>query len=237
MAIDKSLGFFDVDSLEYFANQSDCASILPHLSFRQRVIPLSPVLNGLYSYALSCGHPIIFSTCCSGRFPEENEISEVLHIPALDSGVCWRDKCQNYSFFLVEKFFDACPQLSFMEKMQTKFAMNQNFRRFVQALNVEEWVTFGNGASFCVYPALLSLLNAGEKVILLSDVLVDSDSGHSKDQALSIRQQMLEVCMKQGARVCSLQEFCNHRGISTHLLNFHYYSGNPLPLLEARRES
>ncbi|MCK9183024.1 MAG: hypothetical protein M0P13_09125 [Fibrobacteraceae bacterium] len=235
MIMDKSLAFFDVDSLEYFAQQSDRRSVLPHLSFRERVSPLAPVLNGLYAYAISCGHPLVFSTCCSGRAPAENEVPEILHIPALDAGVCWKEKSRDYSFFLMEKFLDIPPELPFMEKMRAKFMKNQNFRRFAQAMNVEEWVTFGNGAAFCVYSALQSLLNAGQKVILLSDVLVDSHSGHTPEETTALREQMFEASAKQGVEVCTLEEFCKRKGIATGSRKFHRYSGNLIPLLEAKK--
>ena len=215
MTMDRSLAFFDVDCLEYFADRSDRGSVLPHLSFRERVLPLAPVLNGLYTYAISCRHPLIFSTCCSGRTPAENDIPEILHVPALDSGVCWKEKSRDYSFFLVEKYFDVSRERPFMERMQAKFTKNQNFRRFAQAMEVEEWVTFGNGAAFCVYSALLSLLNAGQKVILLSDVLVDSHSGHTPEETRALREQMLAESARQGVDVCTLMDFCKRKDIAT----------------------
>jgi hypothetical protein len=208
MVIDKSIAFLDIDSLEFSPCDKIRESKFSQLSFRERVMPLSPILNNIYSYILNNNHPFIFSTCCSGRALLVNEMPKVLHIPAQDHKAEWKKKVDNYSFFFVEKAITDHTQNNFIDDIYSKFKQNNNLFSFIQSLDAHEWVVFGNGAAFCVYPAICCLLNAGQKVTVLSDVLIDSATGYTTEPPAYLRNVMLEECANRGATVCTIKTFC-----------------------------
>jgi hypothetical protein len=92
--------------------------------------------------------------------------------------------------------------------MYSRFKQNNNLLPFFKLLDAHEWVVFGNGAAFCVYPAISCLLDAGQKVTVLSDVLIDSATGYTTESPAYLRNTMLEDCANRGATVCTLLTFC-----------------------------
>jgi len=205
MKLDNSLAFFDIDSLEYRPEASERASILPKLSFRERVMPIATKLDWLYRRSLDGRHPLLFSVCCSGRVPEDRDVPEMLPIPAEDDDA-WVTRIDGNRLFLVEKARQAANGSKFVEDMHDKFRLNANLEKFVGLLSPREWVVFGNGAAFCVHPVLSILMDAGQKLTILSDVMVDSAGGDEPQTPAALRCAMLDEMAVRGARVCSFKE-------------------------------
>lgn len=208
MVIDKSMAFLDIDSLEFRSCDNIRESKLSQLSFRERVMPLSPILNDIYAYVLNNNHPFIFSTCCSGRAPSVDDIPNVLHIPAQDYKTAWKNYVDSYSFFLIEKPITNHTQNDFVNDLYWKFEQNNNFLPFIEAIDAHEWVVFGNCSVFNLYPAISCLLEARQNVTILSDVLIDSDTGYATESRAFIKNVMLEDCASRGATVYTLKTFC-----------------------------
>ena len=217
MKLDHSLAFFDIDSLECRPDALERASILPRLSFRERVMPIAAKLDWLYEYSLAGRHPLLFSVCCSGRLPDEGGIPGMLAIPA-EEGDGWSARIDDHSLFLVEKARQGAQEgqgvtsltskgAGFVEDMHDKFRLNANLKKFIDLLSVEEWVVFGNGAAYCVHPVLSILMDAGQKLTILSDVMVDSAGGYGEETPESLRLAMLDEMAARGARVCRFEEF------------------------------
>ncbi|HTH40731.1 MAG TPA: hypothetical protein VL968_08065 [Rhodocyclaceae bacterium] len=221
MKLDHSLVFFDIDSLECRPDAVERASILPRLAFRERVMPIVEKLDWLYEYSLAGRHPLLFSVCCSGRLPTEGEIPDMLSIPA-EAGEAWLPRVADHQLFLVEKarrgaggatgdttgtIASPARGAAFVDDMHDKFRLNTNLEKFIDLLAPEEWVVFGNGAAFCVHPVLSILMDAGQKVTILSDVMVDSAGGYASETPESLRLAMLDDMAARGARVCRFEEF------------------------------
>ena len=69
-------------------------------------------------------------------------------------------------------------RLNFTCRAYDMFQDNGNAARLVQALDVGEWIVFGNGFDLCVNSAVHGLLAAQQKVCLLSDVWVAGSRGY-----------------------------------------------------------
>jgi hypothetical protein len=225
MITDKSIAFLDIDSLEYSSDRNVRESEIPHLSFRERVMPIASLLNSIYSYASRNNHPFVFSTCCSARTPSIEEMPHVLHIPAQINDSSWKNRLDDHSMFFIEKAITDHTQSDFLNKMYEKFKQNQNLATFIDTLGVHEWVVFGNGAAFCVYPALMCLIDSGQKVTILSDVLIDSAPGYATQTPSELRLKMLDDCASRGASVCTLKTFWKSKD-----LEFYSKAGS-LPIL------
>ncbi|HSQ41436.1 MAG TPA: hypothetical protein VLM37_04065 [Fibrobacteraceae bacterium] len=205
--LDHSLAFFDIDSLEYAPNAGAYASAIPNLAFRPRMMPLAEQLNSLYDFARVHFHPIVFSACCAGRMPTKEEMPGILHVPVWDSGACWKQKSRGYAMFWVEKAETKSTHTNFRRNMLDKFRCNENLIRFSQALGIARWVVFGNGAAFCVSSALQCLFRAGQKITILSDLLVDSASGYTPEEPAALRLAMLDDYAKHGAEILTWSQF------------------------------
>lgn len=229
MKIDKSIAFLDIDSLEYYSTGNLRKSILSNLSFRERVMPIASMLNSIYSFAISNNYPFVFSACCSARVPSVEEMPSVLHIPASLNDCGWESCIDNHSMFFIEKAITDHTQNNFLNKMYDKFKQNQNLDTFIEKLDVHEWVVFGNGAAFCVYPALMCLLDAGQKITILSNVLIDSAPGYTSKTPFDLRLEMLDDCSNRGANVCTFEAYWKSK-----LNRFYLESANMSSLVEMR---
>lgn len=154
------LGFFDVDSRELNASGDG-------LSFRERVAPIEPQLQRLYSLAEARRAPLVFTACCSGRMLRPDSLPQVLQVPIDASQRQWEPRLSAHRLFYLEKNRD-----------YNTFNYNRNAARLLQALNVEEWVVFGNGFDMCIDTGVRGMLAAGQKVCFLSDVYVRGAPGY-----------------------------------------------------------
>ena len=164
-------GLFDVDSRELNAAGNG-------LQFRPRVEPLIDRLNRLYALSEQRRAPLVFTTCCSGRMLRPDSLSEVLFVP-LDAGQRqWQARLHAHRLFCVEKKTRHDASANFTCRAYDMFQDNGNAAHLVRALDVGEWVVFGNGFDLCITSAVQGLLGAGQKVCLLSDVYVRGARGY-----------------------------------------------------------
>jgi hypothetical protein len=211
----REMAFFDVDSLEYYdVNSCGRASVWPNLAFRPRVMQRADILNTLYNFIKHYRFPFVFSICCSGRSPLIRDMPEVLHIPAESNKKQWREHVSDHSIFLIQKAHTDHIQGNFLDEMYAKFIHNDNLPEFYQQLGVKNWVVFGNGAAFCVYPVIMTLMNAGMHVTILSDVLIDNASGYTEQSPEFFRMEMLKNCEQAGASVVSFKDFFSLAGMA-----------------------
>jgi nicotinamidase-related amidase len=168
----RPFGFFDVDSREL--NKAGNA-----LGFRPRVEPLVDRLKRLYALAEQRSAPLVFTTCCSGRVLGPDSLAEVLFVPLDAAQREWAERLGEHRLFCVQKkTYTPDTQLNFSCRAYDMFQDNGNAARLVQALNVGEWIVFGNGFDLCINSAVHGLLAAGQKVCLLSDVWVTASRGY-----------------------------------------------------------
>jgi nicotinamidase-related amidase len=153
-------GLFDVDSREL--NKAGDG-----LGFRPRVEPLIDRLMRLYALAEQRRAPLVFTTCCSGRMLRADSVPEVLFVPLDAAQRQWEGQIRERRLFYLEK-----------NANYHMFEYNGNAARLVQALNVGEWIIFGNGFDMCIDSDVRGLLAAGQKVCLLSDVYARSARGY-----------------------------------------------------------
>ena len=167
----KPFGFFDVDSREL--NEAGTG-----LKFRPRVEPLADRLNRMYAVAQKNDVPLVFTTCCSGRMLRPESLPEVLFVPLDPAQRQWEERLDSHRLICMEKktYHDA--KDNFGCRAYDMFQGNGNAARLVQALDVNEWVVFGNGFDLCIYSAVHGLLAAGQKVCLLSDVFARGARGY-----------------------------------------------------------
>jgi hypothetical protein len=173
-------------------------------------MPISRKLNLLFTYIRNNNFTFTFSTCCSGRVPSEADMPDVIHIPSSHCQVDWEKQVDKNRVFFVEKAKTDIAQLKgplFRDAMYGKFKNNANIQPFIKAIHAEEWVVTGNGAAYCVYPGIMSLLDAGQKITVLSNLLIDSAPGYSNESPYDLLMAMLDDVSKQGARVCSFEEW------------------------------
>jgi len=78
---------------------------------------------------------------------------------------------------------------------------NGNAERLVKAIDVDEWIVFGNAFDVCVACCAEGLLNAGQRICLVTDVAALSVRGMQE----SLRA-MIEGMSQRGARASTLDE-------------------------------
>jgi hypothetical protein len=206
--LDKSLVLFDVDSLEYRPTAPDCCPALPDLALRPRMLPLAERLNALYAFARERAHPLLFSVCCSGQVPDP-EAPGIARIPAQDERAAAAVAAGNERLYYAEKVWTDHRRDTSAQAMFDKFARNGGLRAFVLAFGARHWVVFGNGAALCVQPAIRCLLDAGQPVTILADVLVDN----AGPDAAGERRAMLANFAQEGTELLSFADFCRRHRI------------------------
>jgi nicotinamidase-related amidase len=205
----RPFGLFDVDSREL--NKAGNA-----LGFRPRVEPLLDRLKRLYALAEEHSAPLVFTTCCSGRMLRPDSLAEVLFVPLDAAQREWAERLGEHRLFCVQKkTYTPDTQLNFSCRAYDMFQDNGNAARLVQALNVDEWIVFGNGFDLCINSAVHGLLAARQKVCLLSDVWATASRGyyvstpHGQMECGTPENQarILAEFRQLGVRMATLEEF------------------------------
>jgi len=188
------LGFFDVDCQEM---NETCDG----LSLRPRVQPLAEGITRLHAAAEAIGAPMVFTTCCSGRMPQPGDLPDTLFVPlgAADRG--WEDHVADHRRFYLQKRAYRAPKVNVARRAFDMFQDNANADRLVKALQIDEWIVFGNAFDVCVACCAQGLLNAGQRVCLLADVAALSVRGTQE----TLRE-MVEHFSHRGARTSTLNE-------------------------------
>ncbi len=192
--------FFDVDCCE--ADESGAG-----LAFRPRVQPIAARVARLHAYAKEAGLPLVFTTCCSGRAPRGGELPGVLHIPRDPADTGWLEQVGRHRLFHIEKLTCGEPGANYAREAFNAFRHNPNAARMVAALDVAQWVVFGNGFDFCVNTAVRGLLAAGQRVLLLTDVLIASAVGYGASGTAENRARILGELRAMGVVERTLDEF------------------------------
>ncbi len=188
------LAFFDVDCLEL--NETGDG-----LSLRPRVQPLAEKIHRLHATAEALGAPMVFTTCCSGRMLQPGDLPGTVFVP-LDAGDrSWKDQVATHRRFYLQKRTYGDPKVNAARRAFDMFQDNGNAERLVKALAVDEWVVFGNAFDLCVNCGAQGLLNAGQRICLLTDIAAPS--------ALSTPEsfrETVEHLSQRGARTSTLDE-------------------------------
>ncbi len=195
----RRFGFFDVDCRE-LADAGD------GLQFRPRVKPLAGALESLYALARRLEAPLVFTTCCSGRMLAAESLDDVLLVP-LDAGDRqWRQRLDGAELICLAKKTYNDPPKNYSCRAFDMFADNANATALVQALDVAEWIVFGNGFDLCVNAAVRGLLAAGQKVCVVTDVTIASAKGYGRCGTDENRRDILADFAAAGVRLCTLNE-------------------------------
>lgn len=197
--------FFDVD----------CRDLDPtgaRLQFRPRVIePLSEKLNALYKESTSMNIPLVFTTCCSGKMLQAGQMSGVLYIPCDAQKTEWQSHVKSHRLFYLQKHACGEPKANFACQAYDVFKYNHNAVSLVRMLQVDQWIVFGNGFDLCVNSTVRGLLNAGQRVHLLTDVLVPSARGYGDCGTEENRLRILHELGELGVTMGSVEEISNFK--------------------------
>ncbi|MBN1347620.1 MAG: isochorismatase family protein [Phycisphaerae bacterium] len=188
------LGFFDVDCQEMNATRDG-------LALRPRVQPLAEAIARLHAAAEAIGAPLVFTTCCSGRMPQPGDLPGTLFIPLDAADRAWEHRVTAHRRFYLQKRTYGDPKVNGERRAFDMFQDNGNAERLVKAFAVDEWIVFGNAFDVCVDCCARGLLNAGQRVCLLTDVAALSVRGTRE----SLRA-MVEHLSQRGARVSTMNE-------------------------------
>jgi hypothetical protein len=145
--------------------------------YRHRMQPWAGQLSALYTYAQRLCAPFVFTTCCGGSMLLPDSKNDVLFIPIDGADTRWQTKIKDYHCFYVEKIADCNMKENSEFDNAALFCYNRNVLKLVELLSVDEWIVYGNSLDFCVNDTVIGLLNAGQMVTFLSDVLCGSSNG------------------------------------------------------------
>ncbi len=188
------LGFFDVDCQEM--NETGDG-----LSLRPRVQPLAEAIHRLHAAAEAIGAPMVFTTCCSGRMLQPGDLPDTLFVPLDAADREWEEHMADHRRFYLQKRTFGDPKINAARRAFDMFQDNGNAERLVRALEVDEWIVFGNAFDVCVGCCARGLLNADQRICLVTDVAALSARGTQG----SLRA-MVEEMSQRGARTSTLDE-------------------------------
>ncbi|MCE5276933.1 MAG: hypothetical protein ABFD92_10350 [Planctomycetaceae bacterium] len=195
----RRLGFFDVDCREL----TDAGD---GLQFRPRVKPLAPRLEQIYGLARRLEAPLVFTTCCSGRMLDAGSLNDVLLVPLDAADQQWRRRLDSAALICLAKKTYNDPPKNYACRAFDMFADNANAVAMVRALDVGEWVVFGNGFDLCVNAAVRGLLAAGQNVRVVTDVTIASAKGYGRCGTDEYRREILADFAAAGVRLCTLDD-------------------------------
>ncbi len=192
---------FDVDSLELSEDGKS-------LDFRPRVKPIKAKLQELYSFGRHNGMPLLFSTCCSGRMIQKGT-DDILYIPLEGGEEEWLDAVTDYRMIYVAKKTFGVPEINSEKCAYSSFAYNKNLTKVIKELNVDNWIVFGNGFDACTNSTLRGLIEIGENVTLLEDVIVRGSFKYLTRNPEEHKQILLEELKALGVNIISSETFYN----------------------------
>lgn len=194
-----NIGFFDIDSRELSKNGKK-------LVFQDRIKPIAGKLNNLYDLCEKSGSPLIFTTCCSGRFLKKDSFGDILYIPVDRNEKNWKKKIKDYRLFYLEKKQYGNPRINLERCAYDFFRYNGNALELFKKTQIKNWVLFGNGFDICVYTACRRLLERGFKLIILADATVPA-WGHGKIGTEENKKKILAELKKVGAMIVTTKSF------------------------------
>jgi hypothetical protein len=164
-ALGKEIGFFDVDSRE----MNECSK---ELKLQERMEPIAKILTDLYDFAAKFSVPFVFTTCCSGKFPEIGSLDYVCRVPMDSNDSSWTKDAGRYRYFYLQKKQYGNPRINSERCAHAFFKYNGNAMKLFKRLKMKKWVVFGNGFDLCVCHACFSLLKNGFKLVILEDAVM-----------------------------------------------------------------
>jgi len=165
--MENNIGLWEVDCRELSEDGKK-------LKLRPRVEPLAAKLNKLYSLARRCALTTVFTTCCSGTMPDNGEREDFLFVPRQGNETGWESRLGDFPLIYLEKVTCGDPRLNFQCRAFDVFHGNRNVERLLFLLGISTWIVFGNGFELCVASSVEGILNAGYRVQLITDLLVQS---------------------------------------------------------------
>ncbi|MFA5032082.1 MAG: hypothetical protein WC614_03580 [bacterium] len=204
--IKQNIGFFESCSREV----DDTGT---KLIFRPRVELLAEKFNKLYDVASKANIPFLFTICCGVRMLEKNILSDILFIPMCPKDDKWTKYVKDYRQFYIQKNATNGLKEKDLKKNDyfDTFKHNSNAVKLVKMLNVSEWIVFGNSlgisSNFCVNNSILSLIRMGQKVTLLTDVLIRSAKGYDNTGTEKNYSDLMNEFKELGVSMTTLEEF------------------------------
>jgi len=174
--------------------------------FRQRVQPLAAKLNALSDFARKGELTTVFTTCCSGRMPQNGNQKDFLFVPLQGNETGWESKLSDYPLIYLEKITCGNPRLNFECQAFDVFHGNRNAERLLSLLDIRTWIVFGNGFELCVASAVNGILEAGYRVQLVTDVLAQSAGGYGDFGTEKSKARVIGELHEKGAEILSLRE-------------------------------
>ena len=145
------------------------------LKFRQRVEPLTAKLNELYSLAKRCELTTVFTICCSGRMPQNEDRKDFLFVPLQGNESGWESQVSDYPLIY------------------------RNAERLLFLLDISTWIVFGNGFELCTASSVEGILGAGYRVQLITDVLAQSAGSYGDfgtEKSIFLRNSCLKLLLR-----------------------------------------
>lgn len=195
----REIGFFDVDSRE----MDECGK---ELKLQDRMKPVAKKLNDLYDFAARFSLPFVFTTCCSGKFPETGSLDYVCRIPMDSNDSSWMKNAERYRYFYLQKKQYGNPRINSERCAYAFFKYNGNAMKLFKKLKMKKWVVFGNGFDLCVYHACLNLLKNGFKLVILEDAVVPA-WGRKPTGTKENKKRILKELEGLGAEIMNTETF------------------------------
>jgi nicotinamidase-related amidase len=176
------------------------------LKFRHRVEPLTAKLNELYSLAKRCELTTVFTICCSGRMPQNEDRKDFLFVPLQGNESGWESQVSDYPLIYLAKVACGDPRLNFECRAFDVFHGNRNAERLLFLLDISTWIVFGNGFELCTASSVEGILGAGYRVQLITDVLAQSAGGYGDFGTEKSKARVVEELRAKGVETLLLRE-------------------------------
>ncbi|MFV0426933.1 MAG: hypothetical protein ACK5KU_07860, partial [Beutenbergiaceae bacterium] len=158
--------------------------------------------------------PTIVSTCVRGNMLGQSEFTalhpDTLFVPMADDDQAWLARVPDFDIYFVEKgsrppgaAFDAANNPAEL------FRYNPNINRLLYAVDIPEWIVFGNAMDTCANRVVMNFLAQGRTVHYVPELMIPSTKCGDCDPEV-FKQHVYDRWHKEGVRPLPLAAAIDH---------------------------